>query len=289
MSNSLANYSSAFVATVAAVIATFAIWHNISINRRNKRIDIIAGCNARYDTLYDLRLKLIDDIKPKRDIASYYGRYWGLKSDQFDYWLAGFVDVETFTDWCFMTVKAFSDNKSLLAGDPREGPPQSLSFDWGWIEVGLADHQVTNPWFAELTWALRELGTQWEQSVLKLGNKPESSSVELIQRNARKRLLDILRIIIAKSSTYRLQLQHDMTQDQYERSADELGVLGLTRQNRRQSLRQIRRRKIYWYFRRLPILGPLLARLHSFTRHSPKTLGLSNRKPRPSRTEANAA
>jgi hypothetical protein len=252
-------YLSILPVIIATIVAIFAIRHNISINRRNKRIDIIAGCNARYDTIYDLRLKLVHESVTEAEVAAYFGRFWGLKSDQFDYWLAGFVDIETFTDWCFMTVKSFSENKSLRAFN-RSRVYGEYTFDAGWHYVGLPDHQVTNQWFTELTFALRELGIWWKNQ-----QPSHASTVEKekeLQSRVRESLFQIISIIIIKSVTYRNHLRHEMRQVAYKDSAEEFDILGLTFNNRSETIADLKKRCIYWNLRRLPIFGSILAKLN---------------------------
>ena len=87
---------------LTALVAWMALRTNAAVNIRNKRIDVILHCNARYDELYKLRNEIDkeDNIKKKQYLLdSYFRRYWGLQSDQIDYWLAGYVDPETMASW----------------------------------------------------------------------------------------------------------------------------------------------------------------------------------------------
>jgi len=104
--------------------ALFAATWAYRVNIRNKRFDVILSCNARYDTLYQDRLKIgANSDVGSDDVAHYFRRYWGLKSDQFDYWLAGGVDPQTFANWFHSTLVAFRSGNSV-------GP---LSYNDSWM------------------------------------------------------------------------------------------------------------------------------------------------------------
>ncbi|QQQ19250.1 hypothetical protein JIP62_03805 [Brevundimonas vitis] len=101
--------------TVSTVIAAFmAARYAYRINVRNKRFDIILSCNSRYDTLYQDRINISNDKGPDDiNVKQYFGRYWGLKSDQFEYWLAGGVDPQTFSNWLMSTLRSFQNDSHV--------------------------------------------------------------------------------------------------------------------------------------------------------------------------------
>lgn len=86
-------------AIITAGIAWIALRTNAAVNIRNKRMDVILHCNNRYDDLYKLRHEIEKDGAGSDQILSYFRRYWGLQSDQIDYWLAGYIDPETMASW----------------------------------------------------------------------------------------------------------------------------------------------------------------------------------------------
>jgi predicted HTH transcriptional regulator len=105
--------------TIGVAIAAWAVFQNIAINQRNKRADCIFHCNNRYDEIYKYKSSIVDkhtlrrasDAKARAttqteekttslgeepdETRHYYARYWGLKSDEFDYWLAKLIDLDT--------------------------------------------------------------------------------------------------------------------------------------------------------------------------------------------------
>ena len=153
-------------AIIAAFIAIIALRINSGVNLRNKRVDIIDHCNSRYLDLYKLRITLIaDDKELKRKIenavnlsgddtrkiqidlaryfndeASYFKQYWGLKSDQFDYWLAGYIDHETIASWTMQMAD------SLAHHGIGETP---LDYRKNLLEMRIG-HEVINPRFVRL-------------------------------------------------------------------------------------------------------------------------------------------
>lgn len=74
---------------------------------------------------------------------SYYARYWGLKNDQFDFWLFGVLDHDTFFDWSCSTALAFRDEAKLQPARQR------LLISWKkWREK---DQGAANPAFVQFT------------------------------------------------------------------------------------------------------------------------------------------
>lgn len=103
-----------YVGVFALFGTIIAAGYAYRVNVRNKRFDVIISCNGRYDTLYQDRLS-IDDHTPAHDIKvrQYFRRYWGLKSDQFEYWLAGGVDPQTFSNWFMSTLRSFQNDSHV--------------------------------------------------------------------------------------------------------------------------------------------------------------------------------
>jgi hypothetical protein len=105
---------------IGAIVAWWALRTNAAINLRNKRLDVILHCNIRYDALYELRKEIESEggeLNPENPkIRTYVRRYWGLKSDQLDYWLAGYVDPETISSWFMSTVDSLLDKDRHIKG-----------------------------------------------------------------------------------------------------------------------------------------------------------------------------
>lgn len=127
-------------AVVTGTIAVIAFQTNAAVNIRNKRMDVVIHCNARYDDLYKLRhdIDKEDNIDVKIHLVrSYFRRYWGLQSDQIDYWLAGYVDPETMASW---VVSLTSSLKNKDIGDEY----YRLSYEESWDEQMREVHRVAN-------------------------------------------------------------------------------------------------------------------------------------------------
>jgi hypothetical protein len=222
-----------FVAAVGVVGALFSTWfsahRNRQINLRNKRVDVAIHCNLRFDATHEQKLKLRIGDAEEGEARSYYARLWGLKSDQFDYYLADTVDIETFANWCFMTVRAFSER-------PDAKTDFEFDFGWGWSKVGAPDHQVANPWFYELTTALKELGMLWRKRGDQFGKENSAASdLEIdaaIGRVLLIELLDILDIVHRKSRFYRKRILSGMSIAEYRRTLRTHDSLGLSIQRR---------------------------------------------------------
>jgi hypothetical protein len=216
--------------TVGAMIAMWAILQNIAINQRNKRADCIFHCNNRYDDIYKYKSSIIDkhasrpkDLKqntpdvpipsvsldlPKSEpdeAKHYYARYWGLKSDEFDYWLAKLIDLDTIVNWAFLTVNAFRENPVIHSAGV------ATDFRNGWLNNGLPDNDVINPWFTEFTTVLFRLGA--------LGIQDRNIEHAI--------LLDLFECIERESNSYRKTLQHEMTVKSYRKTREEKKKLSL--------------------------------------------------------------
>lgn len=143
-------------AFITGSIALIALRTNAAVNLRNKRVDVIIHCNTRYDELYKFKVLLIQRalalksisskksldvassrIELKEDIRLYFRRFWGMKSDQIDYWLSGYIDPETLISWFMSTIDAIHAPVEAWKGF-------SVTESGGWDEV-KEFHQVTNP------------------------------------------------------------------------------------------------------------------------------------------------
>lgn len=151
---------------VTARIAVAALKTAAAVNLRNKRVDVISSCNARYDALAQTKTAIIKSIimlpnpdsdkfeREKRaieyEIDLYHRRYWGLKSDQIDCWLAGYIDPETLISWFMSTADAIH-NPIDIWNDFQQT-------DMGGWESVQAFHRVTNPRLHQIVTALSRRG-----------------------------------------------------------------------------------------------------------------------------------
>ena len=134
-------------------------------NKNAKRADVAMRCTERYERLRDTR-GLINKLKRSEkeyQLNEYWGKFWSIKSDQFDYWLFDLIDYDTFNDWCFYLTHQFrSDLQAQDIGLP------TLTSSWGlWKGVngnsgnhGFANRGGANPRFVRFTNNLEDLARQ---------------------------------------------------------------------------------------------------------------------------------
>jgi hypothetical protein len=139
-----------FAPFLSVVVAFIAFINLVAINLRNKRIDTIINLNTRYDDLYKFKIEIQRDsedkskkLTVKHNTKSYFRRFWGLKSDQLDYWIAGYIDPETMLSWFSATLDLFMDEE----GSPRK--VGEWSYRKGW-ENSLPSHEHINIRLADL-------------------------------------------------------------------------------------------------------------------------------------------
>lgn len=150
---SIGDWAQAFAAVLALPVVEYAR-KSLRENRRiavlNKRADVIMHCAERYDELYRDRQSLKREGNDEFGSLMYYNRYWGLKSDQIDYYIAGWIDPDTLRSWLYSTYLAMrSEVRSKAEG--RLG----LSMIDSWSHA-KAYHIAANPYFAEITEVLFE-------------------------------------------------------------------------------------------------------------------------------------
>lgn len=117
----LTNVAPAFLSAFAAIAAAAAAFGTLRSTQRHNDIarsiatlDTIIHCNTRYSDLYRLKISASNESpspgerERQKDHEVYFRQYWGLKSDQFDYWLAGFVDHDTFFSWFYSLALHFA-------------------------------------------------------------------------------------------------------------------------------------------------------------------------------------
>lgn len=222
----LAPIATLTVGAFGACVALMGLHTTAAVNLRNKRIDVIMSCNARYDDLYKVKTKLIYKISKQssdavvsadegnidnidiidnhtseiesnddkysdisHEVELYYRRFWGLKSDQVDYWLAGYIDPETVISWFMSTVEAVHNPAHSLTGFE-----QAKLGGWEYVKDF---HMVTNP-------RLYQIGEEITQQIFgqmgqaerygrlyklfKVIEEDEKSWIDLLAKNSRSRL-----------------------------------------------------------------------------------------------------
>ena len=146
-----------FAALVTALVAIRSFRTNAAVNLRNKRADVIMHCNNRYDELYKLRVQLEhteDSDMKDYEVKSYFRRYWGLKSDQLDYWFAGFVDPETLSSWFMSTIDALSKDKKTKKLPSVGG----ITYIKSWENI-QSEHDAINPRLVQIMVALPSISS----------------------------------------------------------------------------------------------------------------------------------
>jgi len=111
----------------------------------------ISVLNSEIEERNSLMYLMIDD---------YYRTFWGLKSDQFDYWLMGVLDHDAFFDWSFyLAVKIIRENGTKKDDNSFDRLPISLRDSWEkWSSKGSGvNHGGSNPAFVIFTQKLFEI------------------------------------------------------------------------------------------------------------------------------------
>ncbi|WP_155524663.1 hypothetical protein [Oleisolibacter albus] len=128
------------IIAATAVLATSLLGlFSIQANHRNARMSVIMHCNIRYSELYKLKIELSGQNSDDEKVEYYFRQYWGLKSDQIDYWLAGYVDPETLISWYVSTIDALIDGKKV----------GRLSYSENWKTMER-EHRFVNPTFCDI-------------------------------------------------------------------------------------------------------------------------------------------
>lgn len=83
---------------VAGENAASALHHDAKVNKTNQLMDVWQHCASRYDTLKHDLVNMPAGTDAAAYLKNFWSRYWGLKNDQFDFWLYGYLDHDTFCD-----------------------------------------------------------------------------------------------------------------------------------------------------------------------------------------------
>ena len=143
-------------------------------NQILKTVDVSTHCASRSEELSRLRAEIIrleadeagdlakpepgDDAERRRvargklldDLSDhYFRRFWALKSDQFDYWLYGVLDHDTFYDWSYYLVVKILEDRA----HPKPSARYNLVESWrAWSRSdSRAGHGGSNPMFVFFT------------------------------------------------------------------------------------------------------------------------------------------
>lgn len=158
------------VAIAVQIVAIFVAIQSMNKTRNTsvvaKTVDVSMHCTLRYDKLQDVRAKIDSS---RRELEKFSGRdrdskeeeieyletnyessFWVLKSDQFDFWLVGALDHDTFFDWSYYLAV-----KYLRELDPPAGPQGDRTKKWSlhdsWERwrgtIGGLSHGGSNPRF----------------------------------------------------------------------------------------------------------------------------------------------
>jgi hypothetical protein len=145
----------------------YVAWRSLSENERiaflNTRATVILHCATRYDQLYqDRSASGIDTYKRGTDyedpslvsVRRYFRRYWGLQSDQMDFYMADWVDPDTIRSWVYSLCEAVRETGA-------DGEPTNFAtlMRMSWARIN-AYHSNVNPVFAEMVQLIMELAPQ---------------------------------------------------------------------------------------------------------------------------------
>ncbi|WP_257385038.1 hypothetical protein [Tahibacter caeni] len=156
---------------IAQIVAMTISYHTRKraqwISLITKTVDVSMHCTKRYE---ELSKEYSDILKRKRELKdtsdpkirdqereeiedksrSYWASFWALKSDQFDFWLLGVLDHDTFFDWSYsLSVKI---SKELIKENKNghsitnDGPLLRSWNDWVSGQEGPS-HSGSNPQF----------------------------------------------------------------------------------------------------------------------------------------------
>jgi hypothetical protein len=139
---------------VVTVLLAFLGGHAAAkINRKNKIADVVMHCMVRYDAIAHDKAT----IDSREKALYYFRRYFGLKSDQFDYWLSGLIDAENILSWFYSILSAFETGKSVTytIGNKQE----RITFEQGWNEV-RESHVAQDTTFVRTIERIRQIALQ---------------------------------------------------------------------------------------------------------------------------------
>ena len=134
-------------ADVALSLSARATEEQTKSERHTRTISTVLHCQTAYKAVESVRLsgRFSEDTSLIKDgeIGSFFRNFWTLKSDQFDYWLSGYVDHDTFLTWTVSTARHFASSS--------DRPFFVETFTSGWANYGRPYHKQINPLFVRFT------------------------------------------------------------------------------------------------------------------------------------------
>lgn len=166
ISEYITNVVSALLPVGALVIALVVGYSAAKINRKNKMVDVAMHCITRYDIIAHDRVLITN----REQALGYYRRFFGLKSDQFDYWLSGLIDAENMASWTYATLNGFEQDKKVCY--LVNGKEECVSLAEGFAD-SLGVHDAPNATFVRFMEKI--------QSLAKKDLSPKEKYYELIR------------------------------------------------------------------------------------------------------------
>jgi hypothetical protein len=126
------------IATGFLTLAVFILLsrYTAKVTREIKRADVLMEVNRKFDALS----KDCEELARQKtgDSRYYYERFWSLQSQQFQYWLQGYVTDNTFYHWMLNRKHDFTINVALCGITFRDGWDQAKPghrFDAPFVEL----------------------------------------------------------------------------------------------------------------------------------------------------------
>jgi hypothetical protein len=152
IASAISTMLSVVVATAALVISGKAVTEEARSERLSRNLEALLYCQSAYKSVEAIRLAYLYENNEEKRIsaqnqeASLLRSFWTLKSDQFDYWLSGYIDYDTFLSWSISTGRHFTMQKGNFLVH---------SFGHGWANHGRPYNEGINPLFVRFTDALQ--------------------------------------------------------------------------------------------------------------------------------------
>ncbi len=158
---------------ISLIVSMVTLTRTAWIEMRNKRIEVLIHCIARYETLSrdfpdqksenpaykNAESKVQNAVQSPTETAnaqaSYFRRLWAIKKEQVDFWIAGYVDPSDIFSWLMTDVDYFSENTNLKI--------TSREYKQGWEEV-KKHHGLMDDDFIEIVENLQKIAIHPDRS-----------------------------------------------------------------------------------------------------------------------------